>query len=145
MNVYFHCANSTTQGGWACVILHDDGETCCMGSMHSMNSHTAELYIAAKALQFALDNNYKNINVYSSSKYVITAAVSWLQTWKANNWRTKTDGKIKNEQYWIELSDLIDQCESVNWIHDNSDSKATQLAVEYSTFCHINEINKDES
>ena len=48
--------------------------------------------------------------MYSDSAYVINAFLQgWIDSWKANNWRTSGKKEVKNPDLWKELLILTDK------------------------------------
>ncbi|XP_051510611.1 ribonuclease H1-like isoform X2 [Myxocyprinus asiaticus] len=76
----------------------------------------AELQAACKALEQAIEMNFKKIVLYTDSKFTINGITSWVKTWKTNGWRLKSGGNIINKEDFQKLDELNADLEVV-WMH----------------------------
>ena len=52
---------------------------------------------------------YDKLRIYSDSKYSISCVTDWYQAWQANNWRTRTEGPVKNKDLVQAVRAKIDE------------------------------------
>jgi ribonuclease HI len=72
----------------------------------------AELYAIYSALNTIVNSNdeYKNINIYTDSKYSIGCVTNWLKNWKANNWKTSNGRDVLNQDIIKPIDELMTKC-----------------------------------
>jgi len=74
----------------------------------------AELLAAVKALMIVRDKKLGPVQIRTDSVYVKQGITTWIQTWKANGWRTAGGNKVKNVGDWKEL-DALRSSLDVEW------------------------------
>jgi ribonuclease HI len=96
-------------GGWSAVIV--DNEKLIVkeigGRVENTTNNRMELTGAIEAFKFLLNVNCKSQTVvYSDSSYVVKGISSWINGWKANDWRTKDKKDVLNKDLWQKLDEV---------------------------------------
>ena len=111
------CIGNPGRGGWAFVVVHEDGETCKFGdSGQATTNNEMELTAAAKALEFAASSAIAKVEIHSDSAYVVNGMTKWVSGWATNNWMTSNNKPVKNYELWRTLLDISSSVE-VSWVH----------------------------
>ena len=63
-----------------------------------------ELMAAIEALKKI--PTWKEVQVYTDSKYVKLGITEWIEKWSKNNWKTSSKQKVKNVKLWKELNEI---------------------------------------
>lgn len=100
------CSENPGPGGWAAVFNTPDKCYTITGNEQSTTNNRMELMAVIKTLEKIVkiekgraDHNYYEI--YSDSAYVVnTINNSWIETWRANNWKTTKREDVKNRDLW---------------------------------------------
>jgi len=71
---------------------------------YPLTNQRAELYAIYKTIITV--KKFKQLHIYSDSKYAISCVTEWINTWKINNWKTANNKNVKNQ-------DLIKKIDSV--------------------------------
>lgn len=134
------CSGSTaTSSSAAAPVVYSDG--CCYnngrrgasagvgvywgnGSEHNVSeklgggqtNQRAELVSACRALEGAISQGHRSVELRTDSSYTINAMTSWLGKWKQNGWKTSGDSEVKNKADLERLDHLCQQVD-VNWTH----------------------------
>jgi ribonuclease HI len=120
------CRGNPGPGAYAFVIQQHNGDILAEGVEYE--SHTTnnkmELSGPLKGLQELLDvlpekgrdALLTKVKVITDSKYVVDGMKSWVQGWKARDWR-KADGKApENLELWQELDKVRGRFFQVDWM-----------------------------
>ena len=92
-------------GGWAAVILSPDGEAEeLVGGAPSTTNNRMELQAAISALAHLAARC--SVELYTDSQYVRQGITSWLSRWRAQGWRRRDGGAVKNLDLWRRLEGL---------------------------------------
>ena len=81
--------------------------------------------------------NFKNINIYSDSRYSIDCIVSWAYTWKSKGW-IKKGGIIKNLELIKLAHNLYDDIKSyinINHVKAHNGNEGNELADRMAVNC----------
>jgi ribonuclease HI len=71
-----------------------------------------ELMAAIQALE-ALKRP-SNVDLYTDSAYLRNGIMSWIHSWKRNNWRTADKKPVKNVELWQRLDTALGG-HKINW------------------------------
>ena len=85
-----------------------------------------EIFAVIEALKIL--NQPCNIDLYSDSKYVISAInEGWLNKWKKNNWRRNKNDLVLNVDLWQELLSLLEM-HNINfiWVKGHNNNKENE-------------------
>lgn len=85
--------------GWAWYI---DENTWAAGGWKNATNNQAELY-AVLHLLLSTAQVKGDLHVLCDSQYTINAITQWMPTWKANGWKKKGKGALKNVELLKEL------------------------------------------
>ena len=97
------CSGNPGPGGWG-VLLRWNGVTKELyGGEADTTNNRMELTAAIKALN-ALKEPCK-VDLYTDSVYVRNGISSWIDSWKANNWKTSAKKPVKNAELWQHLDE----------------------------------------
>jgi ribonuclease HI len=122
------CSGNPGAGGYAATISYPDNKKTISGGLPSTTNNQMELMAVIEALKDVLDSDYdfKSVDIYSDSAYVINAVnKKWLKRWSSNGWQTAAGKDIKNKSFWIELLDILSDCKDkkINFIKVKGHSK----------------------
>lgn len=97
------CSGNPGPGGWG-VLLRWNGVTKELyGGEADTTNNRMELTAAIKALN-ALKEPCE-VDLYTDSVYVRNGISSWIDNWKANNWKTSAKKPVKNAELWQQLDE----------------------------------------
>lgn len=106
------CSGNPGPGGWG-VLLRWNGVTKELyGGEPDTTNNRMELTAAINALD-ALKEPC-NVDLYTDSVYVRDGISSWIDGWKAKDWKTSAKKPVKNADLWQKL-DLARTRHNVNW------------------------------
>lgn len=106
------CSGNPGPGGWG-VLLRWNGVTKeFYGGEPDTTNNRMELTAAINALD-ALKEPC-NVDLYTDSVYVRDGISSWIDGWKAKDWKTSARKPVKNADLWQKL-DLARTRHNVNW------------------------------
>ena len=89
-------------GGWGAVILDGAGERRELsGGESDTTNNRMEITAAIRALE-ALDPGHE-VDLYTDSSYLRLGITKWLRRWKAEGWKVRGGGAVKNDDLWREL------------------------------------------
>ena len=106
------CSGNPGPGGWG-VLLRWNGVTKELyGGEADTTNNRMELTAAIKALN-ALKEPCE-VDLYTDSVYVRNGISSWIDSWKANNWKTSAKKLVKNAELWQQLDEARSR-HKVSW------------------------------
>ncbi|OLY45190.1 ribonuclease HI [Bartonella apis] len=106
------CSGNPGPGGWG-VLLRWNGVTKELyGGEPDTTNNRMELTAAINALD-ALKEPC-NVDLYTDSVYVRDGISSWIDGWKAKDWKTSAKKPVKNADLWQKL-DVARTRHNVNW------------------------------
>lgn len=106
------CSGNPGPGGWG-VLLRWNGVTKELyGGEPDTTNNRMELTAAINALN-ALKEPC-NVDLYTDSVYVRDGISTWIDGWKAKDWKTSARKPVKNADLWQKL-DLARTRHNVNW------------------------------
>ncbi|MFG1426780.1 ribonuclease HI [Roseixanthobacter glucoisosaccharinicivorans] len=93
------CLGNPGPGGWAVVIVGDDGATRTLtGSDADTTNNRMELTAALAALG-ALPADVPSV-LFCDSEYVVKGLNQWRQGWERRNWRNAQGKPVANPDLW---------------------------------------------
>ncbi|MBI4778298.1 ribonuclease HI [Candidatus Desantisbacteria bacterium] len=96
------CKGNPGPGGWAAILITDEGEQEFSGGEKNTTNNQMELIGVIQGLKAV--NVPAKIKIYSDSAYIINAFTqNWIKTWLANGWKTANKKPVKNQDLWQEL------------------------------------------
>ena len=128
------CVGNPGPGGWAAIILLENGKKEIFGGEKLTTNNRMELTAAIKALEYFTKQeekqpSKKHIRIFTDSTYVKEGITVWINSWEKNNWKTSYKKNVKNVDLWKKLKELI-QSNQVewNWVKGHSDDPMNDLA-----------------
>jgi len=107
------CRPNPGPGGWGAIVLRDgrEPEELSGGEPEATNNRM-ELRAAIEGLR-AVESGCR-VRLVTDSQYVRKGITDWIETWRANGWKTAGKKAVKNADLWRELSAELDRNE-VEW------------------------------
>ena len=128
------CVGNPGPGGWAAIILLENGKKEIFGGEKLTTNNRMELTAAIKALEYFTKQeekqaSKKHIRIFTDSTYVKEGITVWINSWEKNNWKTADKKNVKNVDLWKKLKELI-QSNQVewNWVKGHSEDAMNNLA-----------------
>ena len=99
------CSGNPGPGGWGCVLLAGGVMRKISGYEPATTNNRMELMGVIAGLK-ALKRP-TTVEVFTDSMYVKNAFTEgWLSGWQRNGWKTAQGKSVKNQDLWLELSQL---------------------------------------
>jgi ribonuclease HI len=96
------CSGNPGPGGWGAVLGYGDHvRELCGGEATPTTNNRMELMAAIQALESL--TRPSRVRLHTDSVYLRNGIMSWLASWKRNNWRTASKQPVKNEDLWRRL------------------------------------------
>ncbi|MDP6351248.1 MAG: ribonuclease HI [Alphaproteobacteria bacterium] len=95
------CSGNPGPGGWGVVLRFGGHERELSGNLLETTNNQMELTAAIEGLS-ALKRPSR-VHLHTDSRYLRDGITSWLETWKANGWRTAGRKPVKNADLWRRL------------------------------------------
>ncbi len=93
------CSGNPGVGGWGAILIYNGHEKEVSGYNKDTTNNRMEIFAVIQGLKQL--NQPCEVTVYSDSAYVCNAFTEkWIDEWQANNWRTKSKDKVKNDDLW---------------------------------------------
>ena len=111
------CSGNPGPGGWGVLLLARDGgavikERTLQGGEADTTNNRMELMAAISALEALTKPSA--LTIVTDSSYVKNGVTEWMHNWKRRNWRTATNGPVKNLDLWQRL-DAAQSRHNVTW------------------------------
>lgn len=104
------CSGNPGPGGWAAIILLDEGSQQISGFELNTTNNRMELKAVVEAIKVVKSIGQSTVDIYSDSAYVVNAIdQNWIKRWARNGWQTNSQTEVKNKDLWEELLKLIDR------------------------------------
>jgi ribonuclease HI len=91
-------------GGWAYVIATGNRTIESSGTDLDTTNNRMKIRAAIEALKSLQEPSV--VQGYSDASYLIDGITSWILSWKASRWMTKSHNPVANRDLWEELDDL---------------------------------------
>ena len=126
------CKGNPGPGGWGALLRYGDKERELFGGEHDTTNNRMELRAAIEALR-ALSRPCEVV-LTTDSEYVRNGITSWLEGWKAKNWKTAARKPVKNVDLWQRLDAAIARHEvHWKWVKGHSGVPENERADELAT------------
>lgn len=102
------CKGNPGPGAWAFYATIDDvmvSYDC--GFEENTTNNQMELTAIIEGLNWAISENYRQIELYTDSSYCCNGINVWLKNWKRNNWTKSDKTEIKNLDLWKTIDSII--------------------------------------
>ncbi|MBU6460142.1 MAG: ribonuclease HI [Proteobacteria bacterium] len=106
------CKGNPGVGGWGALLRFKDKEKEIYGGELLTTNNRMELVAVIHALETL--KTACQVFLYTDSQYVQKGISEWLPNWKRRQWRTSSNGPVKNVDLWKRL-DEITQNHQVSW------------------------------
>ena len=107
------CSENPGPGGWAAVFNTPSKCQSFSGNEQLTTNNRMELRAVIEAFKriVRMESQFyeprHEYEIYSDSAYVVnTINNRWIETWRANHWKTTKREDVKNRDLWEEFSDL---------------------------------------
>ena len=120
------CIGNPGPGGWAAIIITEDGKKEIFGGEKLTTNNRMELTATIKSLEYCeklikKKSLIKQIAIYTDSSYVKEGITVWINNWEKNNWKTSDKKNVKNVDLWKKLKTLTESNEITwNWVKGHS-------------------------
>ena len=128
------CSGNPGPGGWAAIILKENGKKELFGGEKLTTNNRMELTAAIKALEYCNNEeqkqlSLKNVKIFTDSTYVKDGINIWINNWEKNNWKTSDKKNVKNVDLWKRLKELVKSNQiEWNWVKGHSEDPMNDLA-----------------
>ena len=128
------CVGNPGPGGWAAVILLENGKKELFGGERLTTNNRMELIAAIKSLEYCEKQkgeqpSLKYVRIFTDSTYVKEGITVWINSWEKNNWKTANKKNVKNIDLWKRLKELVKSNQvEWNWIKSHSENPMNDLA-----------------
>ena len=97
------CSGNPGPGGWAAILRKGDRVKELAGGDPQTTNNRMELQSVIEGLR-ALNRQPVDVIVHLDSSYVASPFTKgWIDTWRANGWRTSGKQPVKNQDLWEQL------------------------------------------
>ena len=108
------CSGNPGPGGWAFILRHPatDKELEQSGCERDTTNNHMELVAVVRGLEALKKPSH--VTLFTDSVYVGKGLSEWMEKWKANGWKRREGGRlkeVKNEDLWRRLDELVAQHE----------------------------------
>jgi len=103
------CSGNPGVGGWGAILISGQHVKKIFGSYHDTTNNRMELTAVIESLKILKESC--EVDIFTDSKYVHDGITKWIINWKTNNWK-----KVKNQDLWKILDDLVySNNHKINW------------------------------
>lgn len=121
------CRGNPGAGGWGVLIRFGDVEKQLWGNESHTTNNRMELLAAIKGLE-ALTRSC-TVSITTDSQYVRQGITSWINSWKARQWKNANKKPVKNRDLWERLDALSGKHNIAwHWVKGHSGHKENELA-----------------
>lgn len=107
------CLGNPGPGGWGFIATDGTNVAERSGCEKDTTNNRMELMAVIRALRAA--HRHTDVELHTDSKYVKEGMESWMHNWKRNNWRTRTNKPVKNQDLWQQLDELAQNIK-IHWV-----------------------------
>jgi len=123
------CSGNPGPGGWGAVLMFGDARKELSGGEANTTNNRMELMAAIAALE-ALKRPVA-VDLFTDSNYLRQGITSWIDTWKANGWRTSQKKPVKNEDLWRRLDEARQRHDvTFHWVRGHAGDPENEAAHE---------------
>jgi len=121
------CSGNPGPGGWGAVLIFGDARKQMSGGEANTTNNRMELMAAIQALE-ALKRPVA-VDLYTDSNYLRQGITEWIDTWKANGWRTSQKKPVKNEDLWRRLDEARQRHDvTFHWVRGHAGDPENEAA-----------------
>lgn len=133
VNIYCDgaCKGNPGPGGWGAVLIASGQKKEISGAEKFTTNNRMEITAAIQSLR-ALKKACV-VHIFTDSSYLVNAATSWMQGWKARGWKRK-DGELLNADLWKELDcEMAKHQIDWTWVKGHAGNHFNERADELAT------------
>lgn len=120
------CEPNPGKGGWAAIILWQNGKEILSGAEKFTTNNRMELTAALNALKKLQPG--VPIRIHTDSQYLQKGITEWLPNWKARGWKRR-GGSLANLDLWQELDEQLSRLEiSWRWVKGHTGNRYNEMA-----------------
>ncbi len=109
--------------------MFGDARKALSGGEANTTNNRMELMAAIAALE-ALKRPAA-VDLFTDSNYLRQGITSWIDTWKANGWRTSQKKPVKNEDLWRRLDEARQRHDvTFHWVRGHAGDPENEAAHE---------------
>jgi ribonuclease HI len=110
------CKGNPGPGGWAALIIRDDGVKELGGHEPHTTNNRMELRAAIEGLQHVRPD--AAVQVVTDSTYLLNGITKWIHGWKKRGWKTASGKPVENSDLWQRLAALVaERDKQIQWQH----------------------------
>lgn len=102
-------------GAYGVYMKYKEHERRISGVEYNTTNNKMELRACIEAFK-KVKNKKVPTKVYLDSAYVLNGVTSWMDKWKQNNWKTSNKKDVLNKELWIELDELKEEFDNIEFI-----------------------------
>jgi len=111
------CSGNPGPGGWAAVLLLEEGHQEIAGFDSDTTNNRMELKAAIEGLKLAISLGYTKIHLYTDSAYITNPVLrGHIKKWASNGWKTTKGSEIKNKDLWVRMRNILLRHRGINFI-----------------------------
>ena len=104
------CSGNPGPGGWAFILRHPASGKAVEGSGGERETTNNRMELTAVVRGLEALKRPTAVELLTDSVYVGKGLLEWMPKWKANGWKRREQGRlkeVKNEDLWRRLDELI--------------------------------------
>lgn len=123
------CSGNPGPGGWGALLLYGDARKALSGGEANTTNNRMELMAAIQALETL--KRPVTVDLFTDSNYLRQGITQWIDTWKANGWRTAQKKPVKNEDLWRRLDEARQRHDvTFHWVRGHAGDPENEAAHE---------------
>lgn len=100
------CSYNPGPGGWAAILIYGKHQKELAGFVDNTTNNRMELMAVDQGLRALRE--LCEVHVYTDSAYIHDAfEKGWLIAWQHNSWRKADKSKVKNQDLWKSIINLM--------------------------------------
>ena len=107
------CLGNPGPGGWAALLVDDDGERLISDGHSYTTNNKMELQAVLEGLKAIPSRSV--VTVHTDSTYVKNGITDWIKGWKLNQWKTMAGKPVKNRDLWEAIDILTEKYQRIDW------------------------------
>jgi len=106
------CKCNPGAGGWGAILKYGEKELEIFGGEPDTTNNRMELTAVIRAVSTL--TRPCSVILTTDSEYVMKGVTEWMQSWKANGWKTAAKKSVKNKDLWVSLDSLC-KTHDISW------------------------------
>lgn len=133
------CSGNPGPGGYAFIIIHDDGTWDEFGGYESKTTNNRmELTAVIKALEYIHSKNgTSRVRITTDSSYVVNAIQKgWLKNWVSHDYHKSDGSPLPNDDLWKKFVDIYKQhIVEFKWVKGHAGNKYNERCDRIAVGC----------